>query len=130
MKVDYAAQCRFFTAEDAVRLALQSYYAAGRYLEPPPGEPWMTEDGSPWADAAGFATAFQGQLEARLALMCLDRLGDFDAANTSWNLYKLASDIEPEKMTKIIDDRNRWMADIDADFFGDERNSLPPGNNP
>ena len=37
MKTDYAAQCRFFTAEDACRIALQAYYAARPAPRPPTG---------------------------------------------------------------------------------------------
>jgi len=62
MKTDYAAQCRFFTAEDAVRIALKAYYAAARALDPPPGEPWML-DGAPYVTPTDFAETFSGQVQ-------------------------------------------------------------------
>jgi hypothetical protein len=128
MKVDHAAQCRFFTAEDACRIALQAYYAAGRSIQPPPGEPWIV-DGDPYAGPADFADAFSGELQARLSLLALDRLGTFDALTMSWNLHKLAADIEPEKMAPIIAAREAELAQAYVDIFGDEMNRLHPGDN-
>jgi hypothetical protein len=66
MKPDPAAQCRFFSAEDACRFALAAYYAASREIEPPPGEPWITE-GAPWASGGDFADAFLEGVRDRVA---------------------------------------------------------------
>lgn len=66
MKHDYAAACRFFSAEDACRFALAAYYAAAREIEPPKGEPWMLE-GAPYASAGDFADAFMDQVRDRVA---------------------------------------------------------------
>lgn len=128
MKTDYAAQCRFFRAEDAVRIALQAYYAAGRRIEPPPGEPWMI-DGDPYATATDFAEAFNGELQARLSLLALARLGDFNVLRTEWNLCMLAADIEPEKMAPIIARLETQRLEIEAEFSGPEVHSLPPADN-
>lgn len=129
MKIDYAAQCRFFSAEDACRIALQAYFAASQMIEPPPGESWCAEDGSPWACASDFVDAFQGAVMARISLLALEQLGDFNAASSSWDLYKLAADIEPEKMAPIISAREIELAKLDADFFGQAMNELPPEDN-
>jgi hypothetical protein len=128
MKIDHVAQCRFFSAEDACRIALQAYFAAGKYIEPPAGEPWLIE-GQPYACAADFADAFNGELQARLALLTLEKLGDFNAASSSWDLYKIAADIEPEKMAPIISAREMENAKLDAEFFGHAMNELPPEDN-
>lgn len=116
MKIDYVAQCRFFTAEDACRIALQAYYAAGRRIQPPPGEPWII-DGDPYAGPGDFADAFSGEVQARIALLALDRLGTFDALTTQWNLYQLAADIEPQKMAPIIADRETELAQFVRRYF-------------
>ncbi len=129
MKTDYAAQCRFFHAEDACRMALQAYYAAGRRIEPPPGEPWVI-DGEPYASASDFADAFTGELQARLSLLALKRLGDFGILRTEWNLYALAADIEPDKMAAIIAKRETETAEAEAEIFGPDVHGLPPGDNP
>lgn len=128
MKIDYAAQCRFFSAEDACRLALSSYFAAGRRIEPPKGEPWMI-DGQPYACASDFVDAFNGEMQARIALLALERLGNFNAATSQWDLYQLAHDIEPEKMAPILAAREIENADIYAEIFGDQMNRLPPVDN-
>lgn len=128
MKPDYAAQCRFFTAEDACRISLQAYYAAARRIEPPAGEAWMI-DGEPYASAGDFADAFNGELQARVALLSLQKLGSFDVASTAWDLYKLAAEIEPEKMSPIIAERDALNARIEAEFLGDTMNRLPPQDN-
>lgn len=128
MKPDHAAQCRFFTAEEACRIALQAYYAAARRIEPPAGEPWMI-DGEPYASASDFADAFNGELQARIALLSLQKLGSFDAASTAWDIYKLAADIEPEKMAPIIAERDANGAMQEADFFDASMNRLPPLDN-
>ena len=132
MKIDQMAQCRFFTAEDACRIALQAYYAAGRRIQPPPGEPWMI-DGDPYAGPGDFADAFIGEVQARVSLKALDTLGDFFVSYSDWQLHKLAADIEPEKMAPIIAAREIDMAEIeaelDADFLRDEMNRLPVVDN-
>ncbi|MHB1059192.1 MAG: hypothetical protein ACYC0F_15040 [Rhodanobacter sp.] len=128
MKTDYAAQCRFFRAEDAVRIALQAYYAAGRRIEPPPGEPWMI-DGDPYATATDFAEAFNGELQARLSLLALARLGDFNVLRTEWDLCMLAADVEPEKMAPIIARRETERLEIEAEFSGLKMHDLPPEDN-
>lgn len=66
MKHDYAAECRFFKAEDACRMALAAYYAASADLEPPEGEPWVLE-GSPYATASDFALCFCQQIAERVS---------------------------------------------------------------
>lgn len=130
MKLDPVAQCRFFSADDACRFALQAYYGSHRYIEPPPGEPWMI-DGEPYAGPGDFADAFIAELQVRISLCALDRLGYFDVlGDPGWNLHKLAADIEPQKMAPIIAARETQLAQIDADFLGDEMNRLPPGDNP
>lgn len=129
MKTDYAAQCRFFTAEDACRIALQAYYAATRHLEPPPGEPWMI-DGTPWSSATDFVEAFHGEVQARLGLLALDRLGEFHQVSVDWNLLTLAGCIEPEKMAPIISRYEAEKAEIETEVLGLSMNDLPPGDNP
>lgn len=66
MKHDYAAACRFFSAEDACRFALAAYFAAGAEIEPPKGEPWLIE-GTPYAAPGDFADAFVEQMRDRVA---------------------------------------------------------------
>lgn len=130
MKIDHAAQCRFFSAADACRIALQAYYAATRHLMPPPGESWYDESGSPWASCTDFADAFNGELQARIALLALDKLGQFYPLPVmDWDLYKLASEIESEKMAPIIAEREMELAKVDAEFFGESVNRLPGGIN-
>lgn len=129
MKTDYAAQCRFFSAEDACRIALQAYFTATKHIEPPSGEAWFAEDGSPYASATDFVDAFSGEVQARLALLALEKLGTFHCALEVWNLYKLAADIEPEKMAPIIASREIELAQIDADCLGVAMNDLPPEDN-
>ena len=63
--VDY---CRVFSAEDAVRWALQAYMQASRYLEASEG-PWV-EGGVPWSSPHGFADDFQHEFERRLWDAC------------------------------------------------------------
>jgi hypothetical protein len=128
MKTDYAAQCRFFSAEDACRIALQAYYAATRHLEPPPGEPWMV-DGDPFASATDFAEAFNGEVQARLGLLALDRLGGFHGCSVEWDVWKIAADAAPEKMAPIIAEREADHARAMVEIFGDELNGLPPEDN-
>ena len=130
MKTDYVAQCRFFTAEDACRIALQAYYAADRHITPPPGEPWMDEAGSPWASATDFAEAFSGELQARIGLLALDHLGEFCPMSMHWDHYALASLIEPEKMQPVIAALEAEWVNVKADFLEDEKNRLPPPDNP
>lgn len=67
-KPDLSAPCRFFSAEDACRFALQAYYAASRDVEPPPGEPFMI-DGQPYSSASDFADAFCQQIADRLSAL-------------------------------------------------------------
>lgn len=129
MKTDYAAQCRFFTAEDACRIALQAYYHAIEYITPPPGETWLDEDGLPWASATDFAEAFNGDLQARIGLLALDYLGDFHSLSMDWDSLRLACDIEPEKIAPLLAKREADNARVDADIFGEEMNSLPPADN-
>lgn len=129
MKTDYAAQCRFFTAEDACRIALQAYYHATRHITPPPGESWLDEDGSPWATATDFAEAFSGELQARIGLLALDYLGDFYSLSMAWDSLRIACDIEPEKVAPLLARREADNARIDADFLGDKMNDLPPPHN-
>ncbi|WP_049620994.1 hypothetical protein [Frateuria defendens] len=129
MNPDYAAQCRFFSAEDACRIALQAYYSATRHITPPPGEPWYTEDGAPWASATDFAEAFNGELQARLALLALDRLGEFYPVSVQWHLLKIACDIEPEKISPLLAKHEAEVAAINAEFSGLEMNHLPPADN-
>lgn len=66
MKTDHAAACRFFSAEDACRIALAAYFAAGAEIEPPKGEPWFLE-GAPYATGGDFADAFMEQMRDRIA---------------------------------------------------------------
>ncbi|MDQ0008279.1 hypothetical protein J2T07_000438 [Luteibacter jiangsuensis] len=66
MKIDHAAECRFFSAEDAIRFALSAYYAATKHIEPPAGEPWVI-DGAPWASGADFADAFMQEVADRIS---------------------------------------------------------------
>lgn len=129
MKTDYAAQCRFFTPEDACRIALQAYYTATRHITPPPGETWFDEDGSPWASATDFAEAFSGELQARIGLLALDHLGEFYQVSAQWHLLRLACDIEPEKIAPLLAKQEADIAALNAEFFGDEMKSLPPADN-
>ncbi|KRA35487.1 hypothetical protein ASD68_03540 [Rhodanobacter sp. Root627] len=128
MKTDFAAQCRFFTGEDACRIALKAYYAAARDLDPPPGEPWEV-DGVPYATASDFADAFNDQMRARLALLALDRLGEFVAPSHLWDPVVLAGRIEPEKMAPIISKLETDNRKDDADFSGQKMHGLPPDDN-
>jgi hypothetical protein len=129
MKTDHVAQCRFFTPEDACRIALQAYYTATKRITPPPGETWFAEDGSPWASATDFAEAFSGELQARLGLLALDHLGEFYQVSGQWHLLRLACDIEPEKITPLLAKHEAEMAVVYDDIFGDEMNYLPPADN-
>jgi hypothetical protein len=129
MKIDHAAQCRFFSAADACRIALQAYYAASRRLQPPPGESWYDESGSPWASCTDFAEAFHGEVEARIGLLALDRLGAFHAVAQSFDPYMLAADADPEKMAPIIAIRETQNAQINAEILGPLMHSLPSGIN-
>lgn len=43
MKIDHAAACRFFSAEDVCCWALAAYYQASKDILPPLGEPWFAE---------------------------------------------------------------------------------------
>lgn len=128
MKSDVTAPCRFFTAGDACRLALAAYYAAGHRIEPPAGEPWIV-DGDPYAGPADFADAFNGELQARLSLLALDRLGDFNVLCSEWDLCMLAADVEPEKMHRIISIRETEMAEVEARFIANSRHDLPGVSN-
>lgn len=128
MKIDHAAHCRFFNAEDACRLALSAYYAASRSLEPPPGEPWMI-DGEPYASASDFADAFSAELSARLGLLALDRLGSFHPTSDRYDPWITAYHVDPEKMRPIIEAREAEMSENDDDFLRDEMHRLPPGDN-
>jgi hypothetical protein len=128
MKIDPAAQCRFFNAEDACRLALSAYYAAGRNLEPPPGEPWIV-DGEPYASASDFADAFAAELSARLGLLALDRLGSFHPTSDRYDPWAMAYQVDPEKMRPIIEAREADMRQDEAVFLGDEMHRLPPEDN-
>lgn len=64
-KVDHAAACRFFTPEDACRLALAAYYGASRDIEPPAGESWVV-DGMIWSSTCDFAAAFLTRVEREI----------------------------------------------------------------
>jgi hypothetical protein len=66
MKTDHAAQCRFFSAEDAIRYALAAYYAAAKNIEPPQGEAWLI-DGQPYASASDFADVFVQEVADRVS---------------------------------------------------------------
>lgn len=130
MKPDYAAQCRFFTAEDACRIALQAYYSATRHITPPPDEPWFDESGAPYAGATDFAEAFSGEMQARLGLLALDRLGEFYSINVQWHLLKIACDIDPEKIAPLLAKHEAELAALREEFSGLEMNRLPPTDNP
>jgi hypothetical protein len=130
MKPDYAAQCRFFTAEDACRIALQAYYSATRHITPPPDEPWFDESGAPYAGATDFAEAFSGEVQARLGILALDRLGEFHSCGVDWNLLRVACDIEPEKIAPLLAKHEAEIAALKAEFLGEEMNGLPPADNP
>lgn len=129
MKFDPAASCRYFSAEDACRLALQAYYAAAAAIEPPPGEPWEV-DGQPYATASDFADEFMAGLSPRLALLALDRLGTFVYPQDRGDPYLRASLLEPEKMAPVIANRETENADDEAVFLGAELHDLPPGEMP
>lgn len=124
MKTDAAAACRFFTPGDACRMALAAYYAAGRHIALPPGTPWVV-DGAPYAEAVDFTDAFLGELEARIALLSLDRLGHFEARHSDWDIYRVAAGIEPEKMRQIISDRETEMRQAGAELIGHPGHDLP-----
>lgn len=124
-----AASCRFFTAGDACRLTLDAYRAAGRWIQPPPGEPWVT-DGEPYASAGDFVDAFAGELAARLGLLALDRLGTFRTPSDDFDPWVLAERVAPGKMAAIISRRETENAEVDAEFLRPEGHGLPPGDNP
>jgi hypothetical protein len=128
MKFDPAASCRFFTAEDACRLALQAYYAAAAAIQPPPGEPWEV-DGQPYATTGDFADEFIMGLAPRLGLLALDRLGSFDPPEDRGNPWERARLLEPEKMAPVIAARETQNADAEELFSGRELHGLPPGDN-
>ena len=119
MKTDYAASCRFFSAEDACMMALQAYYAGCHHLQPPAGEPFLV-DGQPWAGPLEFAEAFNGELQARLGLLALDRLGAFHAVSTVWDLHKLAQRVAPEKMAPVIAEFEAAMAEVNDEVLATE----------
>lgn len=128
MKSLNAASCRYFTPGDACRVALDAYRAAARHVEPPPGESFVV-DGVPWCTATDFAEAFSGELQARLGLLALDRLGDFHACSVVWDLHRLAHDVEPVKMAPIISRRETEMCRVEAELSGQKMHDLPPGEN-
>jgi len=128
MKRDQTAQCRFFCAEDACRIALQAYYAAGRRITPPPGEPFVV-DGVPWASKEEFAEAFVGELRARVGLLAFSRLGEFYCTGVEWDVLRLAADVDPEKIGPLLAERDAENAALCADFYAAERNSLHPLQN-
>lgn len=109
---DPAAACRCFTAEDACRLALGAYYAAGRAIEPPAGEPW--DDGSgPWASARDFVDAFLVQVAARVYR---------DALLAGVDLRGGCSTQSLEGLAMALRELGRETLD---DFSGPENDSLP-----
>lgn len=128
MKADPAAACRFFTAEDACRLALQAYYAATHRIEPPQGEPWAI-DGEPYATAQDFAGVFVGEMQARVGLLGLHRLGTFCATASDWDLLGLAHPLAPEKIAPLLAQRQAENAEDGCDIFGFELHDLPPVEN-
>lgn len=128
MKVDLSAACRFFSAEDACRIALQAYYAAARAMEPPTGEPWML-DGLPYAGPDDFADHFAAQIAAQVGLLGLDALGAFTAGSSTWDLLRLASRIAPEKTAALLEKREQDNAFEAGDFLGAELNDLPDVQN-
>jgi hypothetical protein len=123
MKRDQTAQCRFFSAEDACRIALQAYFAAGRRITPPPGEPFVV-DGVPWAGKEEFADAFVGELRARVGLLAFTRLGEFYRTGVEWDVLRLAADVDPEKISPLLVKRNAEIAAMWADFYAEEKNGL------
>lgn len=125
MKIDPAAACRFFSAEDACCLALQAYFVASREIEPPEGEPWAI-DGQPYASATDFAEVFVREVRARVGLRGLDALGAFCETYGGWDLLEAACRIEPEKIRPLLDARDADNADSAPDFSGDELHDLPP----
>lgn len=128
MKADCTAHCRFFSAEDACRLALKAYVRAGRYIEPPPGEPWMV-DGAPYAGPEVFYDGFVGEMRALLGLLSLQRRGKFEVGDSDLDPYVLAAEISPVKMAWVMIARERENARIEAEFSGPLRNDLPPADN-
>ncbi len=110
---DPAAQCRFFTADDAIRFALAAYYAASHDIEPPQGEPWLI-DGEPYADGSCFADAFVQQIADRVS-----------AAAYSANLPRSCSEIMgvwwPQEGEELTESGEVFLRRI--------MNHLPSGHN-
>lgn len=128
MRNDPAAPCRFFSAEDACRLALQAYFVASREIEPPKGEPWLME-GMPYASAQDFADVFVREVRARVGLCGLETLGAFCETSGGWDLLQVASRIEPEKIAPLLAERDADNAACAADFSGDSLHDLPRADN-
>lgn len=130
MKFDPAAACRYFSAEDACRLALQAYYAAAAAIDPPPGEPWELE-GCPYATPTDFLDAYICELHARLGLLGLDRLGTFTASNSAGeaDFIRIACRIAPEKTAALISMLETDNAEDGEAFSGDQLHDLPPVEN-
>jgi hypothetical protein len=58
------AACRtWLSPQDVVRLALRSYYAACRDLEPPPGTPFLDPEHGPWAGRESLREGFLATLD-------------------------------------------------------------------
>lgn len=114
MKNDPVAECRFFTAEDACRIALAAYYAAGAELEPPPGEPWML-DGSPYASASDFADCFCQQVADRVSAIAY-----------SQHLSRSGSSLDGPWWPN----QGEELTEYGANFLRRIMKHLPPGDNP
>jgi len=128
METDHAAACRFFTPGDACRLALDAYRDATDAMVPPFRQPWFI-DGVPFAIPADFVDFFADALAARLGLLALDRLGEFRPPMERGNVYTLAHLAAPEKMRRIIADREAELRQDMADFGLLDLHDLPDGDN-
>jgi len=94
MKCDPVASVRWFDAEQALAWALQSYYAACKEVEPPPGQPFVDpEDGSLWAGKGGFLFAFHSALTLRLSLAAFAR-GDVEPCGSATEILGWPGDAD------------------------------------
>lgn len=117
MKIDSAAACRFFSAEEACRWALAAYYGASRDVEPPSGVPFV-DDGVQWSSPAYFGDAVLSRFAAALVAAAIDARIPCDHGNAapsfSWDDSGFAGS---------MCDRGAAL------FLGPPLNDLPPANN-
>lgn len=74
--------CKFVSGDDFLRIAMQSYLAAGRDVVPPAGECWAEDGSTTWADAECFFAGLLRHLGTRLRQAAIAR---GDLAEVPWS---------------------------------------------